>query len=253
MFSGGREFLIFERVIDPVMCTVTLVPLPATPNGFVLSSNRDEAVLRKTLPPEIYSEAGTKLLYPKDAEAGGSWIGLSERKRCICLLNGGFEKHLRKPPYKKSRGLVVRELLAARNFNEKLKDYNFEGIEPFTAIVVEYQQQLKFLELVWDGTDLHLRVLPLKPDIWSSTLLYSSEEVALRRQKFETFKKHHPLTPENILKFHSFGGETGEEGLIIDRGFLKTCSITQIINGPAKTSLWYRDLATEVVTEKFLK
>ena len=114
-------------------------------------------------------------------------------------------------------------------------------------------QELKFLELVWDGGDLHLKDLPLKPDIWSSTLLYSSKEIALRRRKFETFEKDHPLTPENILNFHSSGVETGEEGLIIDRGFLKTCSITQIINGPARTSLRYRDLATDVVTEKFLK
>lgn len=234
------------------MCTVTLVPISESDTSFVLTSNRDEAVLRKTLPPEIYPEGDTKLLYPKDQEAGGSWIGISERKRTICLLNGGFKKHLRNPPYRKSRGLVVRELLAAAVFTEMAENYDYDGIEPFTAVVVDYSGQLQFFELVWDGTKRHLKELPLQSFIWSSSLLYSREEVELRKEKFNAFKKNHPLTPETLLKFHSSGGEEGEEGLVIDRGFLKTCSITQITNSPDFTSMWYRDLATGLVTEKVL-
>lgn len=253
MFPPEKEFVIFEAVINPVMCTVTLVPLPEFPNRFVLTSNRDEAVLRKTHPPEIHSEGGSRLLYPRDSEAGGSWIGLSDRKRTICLLNGGFRKHLRNPPYRKSRGLVVKEFLAAPDFIEMAEDYEFEGIEPFTMVVAEYEQQLRLLELVWDGNSMHLKHLPPQPGIWSSSLLYSSEEVARRKQKFEAFQKHHPLNSLNLLQFHSSGGDLGEEGLIIDRGFLKTCSITQIINGPTEARMWYRDLETEEVTERSLK
>ena len=235
------------------MCTVTIVPLPESPEGFVLTSNRDEAVLRKTHPPEIYSEGGSQLLYPKDSEAGGSWIGLSDRKRTICLLNGGFRKHLRNPPYRKSRGLVVKEFLAARDFLEMAEDYEFEGIEPFTMVVAEYEQQLRLLELVWDGYSMHLKHLPQQPGSWSSSLLYSSEAIERRKQKFEAFQKHHPLNSLNLLQFHSSGGDLSEEGLIIDRGFLKTCSITQIINGPSGARMWYRDLETKEVTERFLK
>ena len=249
MFPEGKEFGIFEVVIIIVMCTVTLVPLSETENGFVLTSNRDEAVLRKTLPPEVYPEGDTKLLFPKDEEAGGSWIGLSERKRSICLLNGGFKKHLRNPPYRKSRGLVVRELLAAPTFLETAENYDYDGIEPFTAVVVDYLNQLQFTELVWDGNDRHLKDLPLESNIWSSSLLYSSEEVFLRRQKFEAFEKHHALTPENLLKFHSSGGEEGKEGLVIDRGFLKTCSITQITKTPSSAKMWYRDLSSGTTKE----
>jgi len=29
---------------------------------------------------KIYEEEGVKLLYPKDAVAGGTWIGISEKK-----------------------------------------------------------------------------------------------------------------------------------------------------------------------------
>lgn len=234
------------------MCTVTLVPLPQTEKGFVLTSNRDEAVLRKTLPPEVYPEGDTKLLYPKDQEAGGSWIGMSERKRTICLLNGGFKKHVRNPPYRKSRGLVVRELLAASDFRETVEGYDFEGIEAFTAVIVDYSSRLQFLELVWDGNTKHLKELPLQSGIWSSSLLYSEEEVAFRKQKFEAFEKHQLQTPETLRKFHSSGGEDGGEGLVIDRGFLKTCSITQITKTADSAKMWYRDLAAGLVTEKFL-
>ena len=234
------------------MCTVTLVPLPETEKGFVLTSNRDEAVLRKTLQPDFYTEEGVKMLYPRDVEAGGTWIGLSERQRTVCLLNGGFEKHVRKPPYRKSRGVVVKELLAAAAFEEWAQNYDYQGIEPFTAVVVEYEQELRFRELVWDGVEKHITDLPLAAGIWSSALLYSAEEISLRKQKFETFKMKHQLLAKDLLDFHSSTGEAGEEGLIIDRGFLKTCSITQIIHGTSGTSMWYRDLPSGMVTENSL-
>ena len=56
------------------MCTITFIP--KSNNDFILTSNRDEAPGRETFPPEIYEEEGVKLLYPKDALAGGTWIGL---------------------------------------------------------------------------------------------------------------------------------------------------------------------------------
>lgn len=252
MFFRQQELGIFESIKRSTMCTVTLFPLPEAENGFVLTSNRDEAVLRKTLQPEIYLEEGIRMLYPRDVEAGGTWIGLSEKQRAICLLNGGFKKHIRKPPYRKSRGVVVKEFLAASNIRNCIAEYHFPGIEPFTALIVDFGQKLDFLELVWDGDQYHLRELPLESGIWSSSLLYSSEEVALRKEKFEAFKRHHPLTPENLLQFHSSGGEVGEEGLVIDRGFLKTCSITQIFKTTGTVKMWYKDLARGLITEKFL-
>ena len=51
------------------MCTVSLIPI--SENDFILTSNRDEAVGRKTLFPEFYQEQGVRVLYPKDAVAGG--------------------------------------------------------------------------------------------------------------------------------------------------------------------------------------
>jgi uncharacterized protein with NRDE domain len=85
------------------MCTVTLIPKGT--NNFVLTSNRDEAPNRHTLSPDFYNIENTKLLFPKDEVAGGSWIGVSEKQRVLCILNGGFEKHERKATYRLSRGV----------------------------------------------------------------------------------------------------------------------------------------------------
>ena len=77
------------------MCTVTVIPKINSELGFILTSNRDEAADREALPPEFYMEKEIKMLYPKDKLAGGTWIGISEKNRLICLLNGEFKPHVR--------------------------------------------------------------------------------------------------------------------------------------------------------------
>ena len=227
------------------MCTVTLSPL-SSEKSFVLTSNRDEAPGRATLPPDIYVEQGVKMLFPKDKLAGGTWLGVSERQRLLCLLNGGFKRHERKPFYGKSRGVVVKDLLAAENFAEAINAYNLREVEPFTLIVVEWHDSLKFSEVVWDGERKHLKNLILDTYIWSSSPLYSSE-VKLEREKwFSHFRQEKGMTPETALEFHlSAGKEDNINGVIMDRGFVKTRSISQVVLSEEKLSFYYKDLETE--------
>ncbi|MBT8295633.1 MAG: NRDE family protein, partial [Gramella sp.] len=111
------------------MCTITLVPHPDSMSGFILTSNRDEAISRKTLPPQAEIYGGSRLYFPKDEEAGGTWLGVSEQQRCICLMNGAEKPHTRKPAYRKSRGVVVKDFLSSKNLNRAFDKYNFQGIE----------------------------------------------------------------------------------------------------------------------------
>lgn len=222
------------------MCTVTLTPFPNNSLGFILTSNRDEAVERKTIPPQVREEEGTQMLFPKDEQAGGTWIGASGQKRAVCLLNGGFEKHVRKESYRMSRGLIVIDFLAAMDI-EELRTCNLIDIEPFTCIIVEWKESLQFFELVWDGENKHFRSLPLEPYIWASTFLFSSESRLHRARSFKSFQGKQDLTPEGLLRFHS--SEEGEkESLVIDEGFLKTCSITQIVKTSEGVKMLYKDL-----------
>ena len=91
------------------MCTVTYIPLK---DHVLFSSNRDENPRRKpALAPKAVQGKNHELLYPSDGAAGGSWIGINNSGNLIIVLNGGFIDHIRLPKYRKSRGLIMTELL----------------------------------------------------------------------------------------------------------------------------------------------
>lgn len=185
------------------------------------------------------------MVFPKDAEAGGTWLGISEQKRVICLLNGGFEKHLRQLPYNKSRGVVVKELLAAPNFIEASEKINLSEVEPFTIIASDWQKELFFAEFVWDGSRKHYKELALKPHIWSSSPLYSPAMKQLREDWFAGLQEEQELTPEALLGFHFTAGKGDKNsGVIMDRGYVKTKSISQIIFSEGRAGFYYKDLET---------
>ena len=226
------------------MCTLTF--MPQSDGGFVITSNRDEAPGRETLMPAIYEQDGSRLLFPKDVLAGGTWIGLSDRKRFVSLMNGGFTAHKREPSYRMSRGVIVTTLLAADSLLGAIEAFSFSGIEPFTLIAVDYSETLQIFELVWDGENSHLSEKPLAPAIWSSSLLYS-EEMKKKREKWFAnllFEHIHP-TAEQLLQFHKTAGEGDPRtDLIMDRGFVKTKSITQIV-ATSSVEMYYEDLQKE--------
>lgn len=223
------------------MCTVTYLPLEN--NDFILTSNRDETPLRNTLPPQKYVENGVELIYPKDALAGGTWIGLGDNKRLVCLLNGGFFKHNRKAAYKMSRGIIVKNILTAKDAVVYIKNFNFTDIEPFTLILVDWKNQLETYELVWDGKTKHFQKLPQEPKIWSSSTLYTKEMKQLREKWFENWLGNQQnFLQSEILKFHkndTLG--TLETSIKMKREFVETVSITSIIKENAKVDVFYTD------------
>ncbi|WP_025742906.1 NRDE family protein [Aquimarina pacifica] len=229
------------------MCTVTLIPTKE--NNFILTSNRDEAINRKTLLPEFYQENGSRMLFPKDAVAGGTWIGVSDKNTMICLLNGGFDIHKRASAYRQSRGVVVKELLGADDLEKSILDYNCKGIEPFTIIAANWNSDLLLLEFVWDGNQKHLRVLEKELYIWSSSTLYTQEMKKVREHWFADFEINNTLTPESLLYFHKNAG-VGDCNidLQIDRGDLKTKSITQIVKKEEELSMRYENLQNKEVS-----
>ncbi|MBT0609134.1 NRDE family protein [Aequorivita echinoideorum] len=227
------------------MCTVTFVP--KSNSDFILTSNRDEAPGRETIPPKIYIENGLQLLYPKDALAGGSWIGASERKRVACLMNGGFEAHVRKANYRKSRGLVLTDFLKVNSLISAVADYNFTEIEPFTCIFIDYNVEIKLYQLVWDGAIPHFTEKPLISHIWSSSPLYPKNLREKREAWFSEFLIHNNTPSENeLLSFHNNAGDGDlHSNLRMDRGFVKSKSITQIIKSEDVISMQYFDLQSE--------
>lgn len=89
------------------------------PDGFELHFNRDESRRRgRARPPELFELEGRRVLAPTDADAGGTWLGVNECGLAVALLNAW---DLRVDPREpRSRGLLVRDLLAAGDAAEAL-------------------------------------------------------------------------------------------------------------------------------------
>lgn len=222
------------------MCTVSFVPLK---NGFCITSNRDESIEReKAIPPQKYIINNKAVYFPKDPKAGGTWFA-HDNKNCIVLLNGAKEKHIVKERYRKSRGLIVTQLIASKNLIAEWNEIDLEAIEPFT-LVVFYQEKL--FQLQWNEVEKSfLELEATKSYIWSSSTLYEKEIRAERASWFQVFMVSNEVTtPQKLLQFHQFTqGENKKYGLQINRNnLLKTVSITQceIIND--KLTFNYIDL-----------
>ncbi len=98
------------------MCTVSFLPLPD--GGYLLGTNRDESPGRAPAePPTVRPLAGGRVLMPRDPDAGGTWIAVDDRGRCLCILNG--DRPAAPPPeVAPSRGRLLTGLLDAPGIDE---------------------------------------------------------------------------------------------------------------------------------------
>jgi len=231
------------------MCTVTFIP---TKDSVLLTSSRDEQKRRSTAaPPQEYEFPTGKMWFPKDRDAGGSWIAVQENGNAIVLLNGGFEKHIPDPPYEKSRGLVLIDLMASRNPYDHFRSYNLENIEPFTLVIWAGSE---LSECRWDGERKHSRFLDKSiPYIWSSATLYSGEVVTKRQQWFDGWMKdNNDIALDDILQFHQFTGDGDKHNdLLMNRdGQVFTVSITGMEIAQNRARIKYLDLVAGTVSEQ---
>ena len=226
------------------MCTVTFIYKGN--NEFILTSNRDESPNRKTIPPKVSFEQEVVIISPKDVLAGGTWIGASSQKRALCILNGGFKMHERSAHYQKSRGLVVKELLTAEDLDSCIENQELANVEPFTLVIIDYQNTLGLLELVWDGANAHLKELPLQSHIWSSSTLYSDQMKMERKDWFHQFLAKENLQAEDLINFHlNTHADNNNYGVVMDRVFVKTTSTTQVEKLANAIEMRYYDLQND--------
>ena len=226
------------------MCTVTYIP--QGPDAFTLSSNRDENAARSPRSLTHQREGTHSLLFPRDTAAGGTWIAARNDQRIACLLNGAFEKHHHRPPYKRSRGLMVLDLFAHSSAKDFIREYDFEGIEPFTLILIEKGQ---LFELRWDERESHLNVLdPNTFHIWSSATLYPLPVREKRENWFRNWlRDRSDFSLEAIHRLHRTGGEGDPwNDYVMNRnGLVQTVSITHVVKSPDTLDFIYHDLLRE--------
>lgn len=226
------------------MCTVTY--LPFGPDHFILTSNRDETTLRKPADfPYSKSFHDKNIVYPKDGAAGGTWVAASDTNVVMCLLNGAFEKHKHEPPYRMSRGLMLMEAIECIRPEEFIKNFDFQGIEPFTLLMIYKEGVRKFIEFRWDGANKYITMKDTyKPYIWSSSTLYTKEVQEKREALFQEWLKKNP-SPDvfAIRDFHTQKDPKDPANSFLmkrDKG-LQTVSTTSIELKANKVSMVYED------------
>lgn len=227
------------------MCTVTF--LPNGIDGYILTSSRDEKTNRlDALFPKKYFINNQQLFFPKDKLAGGTWVITSLNNFTLCLLNGAFEKHESKPPYKMSRGLMLLDFFKYNNVNQFINEFDFEEIENFTLIIVDSNNGVNLYELRWDGVKLHTTIKNAnEPQIWSSATLYNETAIKNRTNWFNDFVKNTAVfNKQSIIQFHKNAGDGSlENSILMNRdNKVKTVSITCISHSDFDYTMDYYDI-----------
>lgn len=222
------------------MCTVSFV---SAKNSVIITSNRDEHIQReKAAAPAFHLLKEKKIIFPKDAKAGGTWFAAANAGVVAVLLNGAFVKHMAKPPYRKSRGLILLEIIEADQPLVFFQELDLDNIEPFTVVLY---QPGSLHELRWDGNKKHEKALDTSGNyIWSSSTLYTDEVITHRRNLFDRFiTTEKNITADMIYDFHGYNHGDDENGFVINRQTgMKTFSITQAVVKADDIKFMHNDL-----------
>jgi uncharacterized protein with NRDE domain len=226
------------------MCTVSFVK---TDTKVIITSNRDENVIRPSaIAPKNYTVNGKNVMFPKDSKAGGTWYVVDENGTVLVLLNGANEKHIAGLNYRKSRGLIVLDIIGNVSPKDFWNTIELDNIEPFTIVLFQDQE---LFQLRWNGEEKEAIQLDSNENhIWSSSTLYPKEIREERSDLFEAFLgKNATLSEVEMYDFHRHTEEGNKEnGLVINRNQqLKTLSITQSIIERNKVTIVHHDLITQ--------
>ena len=211
------------------MCLVSFAPR----NGhYVLTSNRDESTSReKPLAVTSYTHNPKNLTYPKDI-AGGTWIAHDNHNNGIILLNGAYQKHVRASSYRKSRGLIVLELLSSPDPLQAWKDIELHNIEPFT--LVHFTENKKLYDHVWDGHTKTSNQLDIhKGHMWMSATLYTRDYYSIIKKRFDTINLNDSEALHQFHSTHLYQDNTQDYIIPV----IKTVSISTMTMHEGKTSL----------------
>ncbi|RYJ50764.1 hypothetical protein DR871_014805 [Flavobacterium petrolei] len=226
------------------MCTVSFV---ATNDKIIITSNRDEKIVRPSaIPPRSYTVNGKNLIFPKDPKAGGTWFVANADGVILVLLNGADEKHEVQLPYRKSRGLIVLDMISSLSPKDFWNAIDLDNIEPFTLVLF---QNNDLFQLRWNGKEKRTTPLDIHQNhIWSSSTLYSSSIREKRADWFHTFMDgNSEISESKMHDFHRYTEEENDEnGLVINRNEeMKTLSITQAVIEKNKVVILHYDLIAQ--------
>jgi uncharacterized protein with NRDE domain len=221
------------------MCVLTYIP--HSDGRVSITHNRDENILRpEAVPPKTYRIGKEQVTFPKDPQGCGTWFAVHDTW-VLCMLNGAFEAHESKPPYKESRGTIITNFFQYLDNQKFIQKFSPIGYEPFTLLIFNLLEK-KVQQLVWDEQILHIQNLDsTKPHIWSSSTLYNARIKNTRKQIFEQFVSIKPTTVQ-IIDFHKINidNDLHKSFFVNINDKIKTVAITQVSGRQANLKLVYK-------------
>lgn len=209
------------------MCTVSIF---LDKKGLTLTANRDERRIRGESGLRQDHQNEIKCIYPVDAKAKGTWVGVNSHGLAAALLNmyeGTYQGS-------ESRGFIIPKLLTYKSLT-KIEEYLAESFDPslyscFTLIVANTSSVYRYS---WDGNILKKELLA-SLDNSPTWLLETSSSVNLditvqyRKNLFKIWQEDVGDVNE-ILSFHLKQDIDGaSKSICMARELSHTKSLSQI-------------------------
>ena len=230
------------------MCTVSFYK---GNSKVIITSNRDENINRPlALPPTKITLEHSIVYCPLDPLHNGTWFVINHKGNVFVLLNGAEQKHTPNPRYRKSRGLILLDIINSNNFHKGWNLINLSNIEPFTIIAFVDDQ---LFQIRWNEMEKSLIQLETnKPYIWSSTTLYNEDIISKRERWFSEFlnQRNDDICSEDLISFHTNTQKNdNQNGLVMNRNnSMLTKNITQCEITEDRFTLTHFDLISKEKT-----
>ena len=230
------------------MCTLTITKYHN--QKIFIGFNRDELRNRKVaIPPNFYKHNNITMIYPQDADFGGTWLGINDLGFLFFLLNYN-QKNLYKNYFfnkayknKKSRGLIIPELLkleSEKQIQEHLQNFDYWNYSPFRLIFFNVNN-FNVLQFIYSGRGEKIRCYTI-PFFQASSGLGDQKIYPLRKKLFNDFLQNQPSIKKQI-RFHYYRNKKNPlENIFVNRKLARTVSQTFILMHHQKVIIHYYDL-----------
>ena len=205
------------------MCTVSIL---RDNGGLVVTSNRDELRTRDEAGIRQDLSEMTQRIYPIDAQAKGTWLGVNNYGIVASLLNmyeADYQGSL-------SRGLIIPRLLEFGCLAD-VREWLAQSFEPslHSAFVLLLMNKDELYRYRWDGLSFNAELIEFSHSFLESSSSVDLEATVMYRQRLFANWRTRDGSAEDILAFHCQRDEANaSKSVCMAREHSHTKSVSQI-------------------------
>ena len=209
------------------MCTLILAWQLFGDTPIAVAANRDEADGRPAEPPQVWDAESPRFVAPRDAEAGGTWVGYNEAGVFVGITNRW--ENVERLASERSRGLLVRDALGHESATAALDYVESElaarEYQPFHLVLAD--ADAAYL-LAWNG---ELTVHDLDPGVHVVVNVGADGDYFVPDRRPDVGVQQARNTDRVIEAVQPRGGETAAEWTTRARGILGDHEYGRCIHG----------------------